>query len=153
MFSFLLEGEPTGGGWEMLIIIAVMFVALYFLMIRPQKKREQETNNMRNNLEVGDEITTIGGIIGEIVSIKENTITIETSKAGTKIRLLKSAVATVDLSAAENSADGSNHNCSTAGCNFCKFSKFGNMNGAAFNGHADVFGNLHQTLVGDTGQD
>lgn len=104
MFSFLLEGQPTGGGWEMLLIIAVMFVALYFLMIRPQKKREQETNNMRNNLEVGDEITTIGGIIGEIVSIKENTITIETSKAGTKIRLLKSAVATVDLSAAEKRA-------------------------------------------------
>lgn len=104
MFSFLLEGEATGGGWEMLIIIAVMFVALYFLMIRPQKKREQETNAMRNNLEVGDEITTIGGIIGEIVSIKENTITIETSKQGTKIRLLKSAVATVDLSAAEKRA-------------------------------------------------
>ncbi len=104
MFSFLLEGEGTGGGWEMLIIIAVMFVALYFLMIRPQKKREQETNAMRNNLEVGDEITTIGGIIGEIVSIKENTITIETSKQGTKIRLLKSAVATVDLSAAEKRA-------------------------------------------------
>lgn len=104
MFSFLLEGETTGSGWEMLLIIGVMFVALYFLMIRPQKKREQETANMRNNLEVGDEITTIGGIIGEIVSIKENTITIETSKAGTKIRLLKSAVATVDLSAAEKRA-------------------------------------------------
>ena len=82
-----------------IIIIVVMFVALYFFMIRPQKKQEKEIADMRNNLQVGDEITTIGGIIGKIVSIKEETIMIETGHDRTKIRLLRSAVRTVDVHA------------------------------------------------------
>ena len=82
-----------------LIIIAVMFVALYFFMIRPQKKQEREINNMRNNLQVGDEITTIGGIIGKIISIKEETVMIETGHDRTKIRILKTAVKNVDVHA------------------------------------------------------
>lgn len=82
-----------------IIIIIVMFVALYFFMIRPQKKQEKEQNEMRNALSVGDEITTIGGIIGKVVSIKEETVTIETSHDRTKIRILKSAVKTVDVKA------------------------------------------------------
>lgn len=82
-----------------ILIIAVFAVAVYFLMIRPQKKQEKETRNMRDNLQVGDEITTIGGIIGKIVSIKEETITIETSHDRTKIRFLKSAVRSVDVKA------------------------------------------------------
>jgi preprotein translocase subunit YajC len=82
-----------------IIIIIVMFVALYFFMIRPQKKQEKEQNEMRNTLSVGDEITTIGGIIGKVVSIKEETVTIETSHDRTKIRILKSAVKTVDVKA------------------------------------------------------
>jgi len=68
-------------------------------MIRPQKKQEKEINDMRNNLQVGDEITTIGGIIGKIISIKEETIMIETGHDRTKIRLLKSAVRCVDVRA------------------------------------------------------
>ena len=82
-----------------IIMIVLMFVALYFLMIRPQKKQEKQVNDMRNNLQVGDEITTIGGIIGKIVSIKEETITIETSHDRTKIRFLRSAVRCVDVKA------------------------------------------------------
>ena len=82
-----------------LIMIVLMFVALYFLMIRPQKKQEKQVNDMRNNLQVGDEITTIGGIIGKIVSIKEDTITVETSHDRTKIRILRTAVRTVDVKA------------------------------------------------------
>ncbi len=82
-----------------ILIIIVMFVALYFFMIRPQKKQEKEQNEMRNTLSVGDEITTIGGIIGKVVSIKEETVTIETSHDRTKIRILKSAVKTVDVKA------------------------------------------------------
>lgn len=90
------------GGFEgigSLLLIVVMFVALYFFMIRPQKKQEKEQNDMRNNLQVGDEITTIGGIIGKIVSIKEETVTIETSHDRTKIRILRSAVRNVDVKA------------------------------------------------------
>ena len=82
-----------------MLIMVLMFVALYFFMIRPQKKQEKETNDMRNNLKVGDEITTIGGIIGKIVRIKDETITIETTHDRTKIRLLRSAVRTVDVKA------------------------------------------------------
>ena len=87
------------GQWGSLIIIAVMFVALYFFMIRPQKKQEKEIANMRNNLQVGDEITTIGGIIGKIVSIKEETVMIETGHDRMKIRILRSAVRNVDVHA------------------------------------------------------
>ena len=82
-----------------LIMLVVMFVAMYFLTIRPQKKAEKEANDMRNNLAVGDEVTTIGGIIGKIVSIKEETCVIETSRDGTKIRFLKSAIRNVDVKA------------------------------------------------------
>lgn len=88
-----------GGSIGSILIIVVMFAALYFFMIRPQKKQEKETQNMRNNLQVGDEITTIGGIIGKIVSIKEETVTIETSHDRSKIRILRSAVRNVDVHA------------------------------------------------------
>lgn len=88
-----------GSSWISLILIVVMFVVLYFFMIRPQKKQERETNEMRNNLKVGDEITTIGGIIGKIVSIKEETVMIETGHDRTKIRILKTAVRNVDVHA------------------------------------------------------
>lgn len=88
-----------GGGLTTIIMIVVMFAALYFFMIRPQKKQEKEVANMRNNLQVGDEITTIGGIIGKIVSIKEETVMIETGHDRTKIRLLRSAIRNVDVHA------------------------------------------------------
>ncbi len=87
------------GNFGPIIILVVMFVGMYFLMIRPQKKQEKQINEMRNNLQVGDEITTIGGVIGKIVSIKEETITIETSHDRTKIRFLRSAVRCVDVKA------------------------------------------------------
>ena len=85
-------------------MIILMIVAMYFFMIRPQKKQEKETKSMLDSLQVGDEITTIGGIIGKIISIKEETIMIETGHDRTKIRLLKTAVRKVDVKA-EDAAD------------------------------------------------
>ena len=82
-----------------MLIMVLMFVALYFFMIRPQKKQQKEMQNMLNNLQVGDEITTIGGIIGKIVSIKEETLMIETGHDRTKIRILRTAVRNVDVHA------------------------------------------------------
>ena len=82
-----------------ILMIGVLLVGMYFLVIRPQKKQEKEINNMRNGLQVGDEITTIGGIIGKIVSIKEETVMIETGHDRTKIRILKNAVRSVDVRA------------------------------------------------------
>lgn len=88
-----------GGSWISIVMIVGVIAVMYFLMIRPQKKQEKEINDMRNNLQVGDEITTIGGIIGKIISIKEETIMIETGHDRTKIRLLKTAVRCVDVHA------------------------------------------------------
>ena len=85
----------------MILMLGGLLLVMYFVMIRPQKKQEQEQNNMRNNLAVGDEITTIGGIIGKIISIKEETLMIETGHDRTKIRILKSAVRNVDVHAAD----------------------------------------------------
>ena len=90
-----------GNIWVSVGMIAVVIVVFYFFGIRPQKKQEQAMTQMRDNLQVGDEITTIGGIIGKIVSIKEETMIIETGRDHTRIRLLKSAVRTVDVRADE----------------------------------------------------
>ncbi|MBR2987093.1 MAG: preprotein translocase subunit YajC [Clostridia bacterium] len=81
----------------MLLMLVGIVVLFYFFMIRPQRKQENEVKNMRDNLVVGDEITTIGGIIGKIVSIKEETCMIETGRDKTRIRILKSAVRCVDV--------------------------------------------------------
>ena len=85
--------------WTMIIMLGGLLIVMYIFMVRPQKKQEKEQNDMRNNLAVGDEITTIGGIIGKIVSIKEETCVIETSHERTKIRILKTAVSRVDVKA------------------------------------------------------
>lgn len=87
------------GTWGTLIMIVAVIVVFYFFGIRPQKKQEKEAQDMRNSLCVGDEITTIGGIIGKVVSIKEETMIIETGRDHTRIRFLKSAVRSVDVHA------------------------------------------------------
>ncbi len=99
MYLFL-EGAPASANAVTTIIMIVAMIAIfYFFMYRPQKKQEKESNDMRNNLQVGDEITTIGGIIGKIVSIKDETVLIETSNERNKIRILKTAVRNVDVHA------------------------------------------------------
>ena len=82
-------------------MIAVFGLAMYFLVYRPQKKQEREANELRNNLAVGDEVTTIGGIIGRVVSIKDETFVLETTKERTKIRFLRSALKSIDVKAAD----------------------------------------------------
>ena len=103
-FGFLLEGESTGGGLTMLITIALFIGVMYFFMIRPQKKQEKKDQEMRSALAVGDEVTTIGGIIGKVVSIKEETFVLETTKDRTKIRFLKGAIRSVDVKIADIAA-------------------------------------------------
>ena len=95
--SFLTE---SSGGSSMLsiVLMVVLFIGVFYLFgIRPQKKQERQAAEMRNSLMVGDEITTIGGIIGKIVSLKEETMVIETTRDHTRIRLLRSAVRSVDV--------------------------------------------------------
>ena len=102
-FMFLLEGEQFDM-WPTIIMLVLMFVFLYFFMIRPQRKRDKEEADMRNALAVGDEVTTIGGIIGKVVSIKGETFVLETTRDKTKIRFLKGAVRSVDVKAADIAA-------------------------------------------------
>ncbi len=107
MLNLLLTAENAanvndamkGQGLTTILMIVVMIAVFYFFMYRPQKKQERETAAMRNSLEVGDEITTIGGIIGKVVSIKEETVMIETGRDGTKIRILRNAIKSIDVKA------------------------------------------------------
>ncbi|MGI5949866.1 preprotein translocase subunit YajC [Peptoniphilus sp.] len=69
--------------------LILMFVIFYFFLIRPQKKKENEIKDMRENLKVGDKIMTIGGIIGKIVLIKEDYVVIESSSDNSKLDIMK----------------------------------------------------------------
>ncbi len=93
------SGTNTANAITTIVMLVAMVAIFYFFMYRPQKKQEKESNDMRNNLKVGDEITTIGGIIGKIVSIKDETVLIETSNERNKIRILRTAVRNVDIHA------------------------------------------------------
>ena len=92
------------GGTLTLILMVVLVGGMLVFSIFSNKKQEKQQRDMLNNPQVGDEITTIGGIIGKIVSIKDETCVIETSRNGTKIRILKSSVSRVDVKA-EDSVD------------------------------------------------
>ena len=72
--------------------IILMILIFYFLLIRPQKKRDKAERDMRNSIQVGDEISTIGGFIGKVVSIKDETIVIETTADHTKLKLYRWAI-------------------------------------------------------------
>ena len=94
-----------GGILTFILPLGFMFLIMYFLVIRPQKKQEQKDAQMRDNLQVGDEVTTIGGIIGRVVSIKDETFTLETSRDRTKIRFVRNAIKSVDVRIADKYAE------------------------------------------------
>ncbi len=87
------QGATAGSMLGMLLPMVLMFVILYFFMIRPQKKRDKEIQNMRSGLQIGDEVVTTGGIIGIVVSLKEDTLVIETGSDRSKVRIARWAVA------------------------------------------------------------
>ena len=100
LFGNLFGGNSSSseGGTQsmlpMLLIMGGLFVLMYFTSIRPQKKRQKEEQQLRENLQIGDEITTIGGIMGRIVTIKEDSIIIETGADRVKMRVMRWAVQT-----------------------------------------------------------
>lgn len=81
------EVNPTGQLIYMVGSMALLFLVFYFLMIRPQKKKEKASKAMRDNLQIGDEVTTIGGITGIVVRKTEDTVVIETGGDRSKIRV------------------------------------------------------------------
>lgn len=76
--------------------LVLIFVLFYFLLIRPQRKKEKKTQEMRNSLQVGDNVTTVGGILGRVVSIKDDSVVIETGADRNKIRIKKWAIQSVE---------------------------------------------------------
>ena len=93
-----LGGLFGGNMWMMILLYAAIIGAIYFFLIRPNSKKKKEEAQMRNNLEIGDEITTIGGIMGRIVAIKddEDAIIIETGSDRVKMKFKKWCISTVD---------------------------------------------------------
>ena len=97
MVLFLTSADASaanGGGASMLVMMIVLIAVFYFFMIRPENKRKKEAQAMRDAIKVGDNITTIGGIIGDVVSVKDNSIVIETSDDRVRMELTKWSVST-----------------------------------------------------------
>lgn len=93
-FAAAASTGGVGGSTGMIIMMVALFGAMYFFTIRPQKKQQKAEQELRENTQVGDEITTIGGICGRVVAIKDDTVTIETGSDRTKIKLKKFAIGT-----------------------------------------------------------
>ena len=96
-------GASVASMLTMLIPLALIVVFFYFFIIRPEKKRNKEMQNMLNSIQVADEVITNGGIIGRVLSVKEDTVLIETGSDRSKIRIARWAVAQ-NLTAMENSS-------------------------------------------------
>lgn len=101
----MLTSNAGGGNMQMILLLVVFFALMYFLMIRPEKKKQKKVEAMRNALSVGDEIVTIGGIMGIVVNVTEDTITIETGEDKVRIQFKKWAISSnVRAEAAEAKA-------------------------------------------------
>ena len=94
-----------GGGMTSLIMIVAMIAVFYFLMIRPENKRKKEAEQMRSAVKTGDEIVTIGGIIGTVVNVKDEKIVIETSADQVRIELAKWAISSNETATAAAKAE------------------------------------------------
>lgn len=100
MLHFLTEAQPGGSLTTTIIMLVVMLGVFYFMLIRPENKRKKEQEQMRSALKTGDEITTIGGITGTVVSVKDDKFVIETGADQVRIEFQKWALSTNDSAAA-----------------------------------------------------
>lgn len=100
-----MNAEGTSGLIGAFVPMIAVLVLMYFMMIRPQRKKEKETQNMRNSIEVGDGITTIGGIVGHVVSIKEDTFVLETGNDRVKMRFKRWAIQEVEKLTLDTTSD------------------------------------------------
>lgn len=111
MFHFLeaAPGLGTGDMTTTIVMLVAMIAVFYFLLIRPENKRKKEAENLRTNLKNGDNITTIGGITGTVVDIKEDRFVIETGADRVRLELMKWALSSNDT-AAKNAAEQAKKN-------------------------------------------
>ena len=100
MFNFLADAAPTtdpsGGLLGMLPMLLIMVAVFYFMIIRPENKRKKEAEQMRSAIKNGDKITTIGGIVGKVVDVKEDKFVIETGADQVRIEFMKWALSSND---------------------------------------------------------
>ena len=94
------------GGWTTIIYFVVIIAVFYFLLIRPEQKKKKKAEAMRSSLAVGDDITTIGGIVGKIVSINNDYVTFETGEDRVRMQVTKWAISTIGKT--PNEADAIN---------------------------------------------
>ena len=103
--AHFLTTSTQGGGMTSIFMIVAMIAVFYFLMIRPENKRKKEAEQMRSALKVGDKITTIGGIMGKVVDVKEEKFVIETGADQVRIEFAKWALSTNETAAEAAKAD------------------------------------------------
>lgn len=94
--NFLTAPAPAGGLMGSVVMILMMLGIFYFMLIRPENKRKKEAEQMRSGVRTGDKITTIGGIIGTVVNVKEDKIVIETSADQVRLEMAKWAISSND---------------------------------------------------------
>ena len=99
MLNFLTTTDAMGGMGSTMLMLIMMIAVFYFMLIRPENKRKKEAEQMRSAVKKGDKITTIGGIVGTVVDVKENNIVIETSADQVRIELAKWALSTNETAA------------------------------------------------------
>ena len=97
MLTSLLGGE---GGSSTIIMLVVMVAVFYFLLIRPGNKRKKEAEQMRSNVKSGDQVTTIGGIVGTVVNVKDDKFVLETGADQVRIEFAKWAISSNETAAA-----------------------------------------------------
>lgn len=88
------EGEEGGGPWTMIIFVVLIFAAMYFLMIRPQRKKQKEHQEMMTELKRGDRVITAGGIYGTIENLSEDSVIIKV-ESGTTVRVARGSISSI----------------------------------------------------------
>ena len=91
---YLTEQGAATGSASMILMLVVMVAVFYFLLIRPENKRKKEAEAMRSAVKVGDNVTTIGGVVGDIVSVKDDSVVIETGADRVRVEFAKFAIST-----------------------------------------------------------
>ena len=101
LLSILLQAPAGGSQWSGILMMVVIVAIFYFFMIRPDRKKKKKLQEMRDSLSVGDEITTIGGMVGKVVDVKGDFITFETGEDLVRIQVARWAISTIGKSATE----------------------------------------------------
>ena len=91
-----METSSSGGMIGMIVSLLILVVFMYLIIYLPQKRQDKKDTAMRNSIEIGDEVTTIGGVIGRVTAIKEDTFVLETGSDRVKIRFRRSAISSVE---------------------------------------------------------